>query len=128
MLHQATARQSQPAKPQGPTVSARGAPKVVIVLNADELLGLEIPNGQPRFMLAIRLPDGRAVAADLSAKSVRRAIAATHENGPDNVTLILQGKLGADDRIVEAGIAAQVKATPPAAAPQTIATPGLETP
>jgi hypothetical protein len=52
------------------TVTARGPLKVVAVLNAAELLEIVVPDGKPRFVLIIRLP-----AADLAAKSVRRAIA-----------------------------------------------------
>jgi hypothetical protein len=63
------------------TVTTRGPLKVVAVLNAAELLDIEVPDGKPRFMLTIRLPDG-AVTADLAAKSVRRAIAMVREHGP----------------------------------------------
>jgi predicted O-methyltransferase YrrM len=59
---------------------------------------------------------GRAITADLNAKSVRKAIATIRESGADNVACILQGKLEANDVLAEAGLAVKVKpadATPP---------------
>jgi hypothetical protein len=65
-------------------------------------------------VVAIRLPD-RRVTADLDAKSVRRALAAISEHGPNGVALIIQGKL-VGDTITEAGMFSQPKARPQAAA------------
>jgi hypothetical protein len=65
-------------------------------------------DGRPRVVVGIRLPD-RRVSADLNAKSVRKAVAAISEYGPDGVAVIIQGKL-VGDTIAEAGIVAQPKA------------------
>jgi hypothetical protein len=65
------------------TVTARVPPlKVVAVVDPAELLGVPVPDGMPRVELTIRLPQG-SVTADLSAKSVRRAIAMVREHGPE---------------------------------------------
>ena len=90
-----------------PTVTARGTLKVVAVLDPAELLDVRVPDGKPRLVLTIRLPDG-AVTADLNAKSVRRAITMIREQGPDNVAAIVQGRL-AGDVITEAGLSVQPK-------------------
>jgi hypothetical protein len=96
-------------------VSARGSLKAVAVLDPAELLDVVVPEGKPRLVLGIRLPNGSSFTADLNAKSVRRAIAAIREHGADTVAVILQGKLEAS-RIIDAGLSAQLKAAKPASA------------
>jgi hypothetical protein len=91
------------------TLTARGTLKVTLALEPASLLALEVPNGRPRFVLGIRLADTRTLTADLSAKSLRRAIAAIRARGADAVVTILQGHLVADT-IAEAGLSAQPKA------------------
>jgi hypothetical protein len=98
--------------PTQPTLTARGALKVSVVLDPASLLGLKVPNGRPRLVLGIRLADARTLTADLSAKSVRRAIATVREHGADAVATIVQGRL-TGDTITEAGLSAQPKAAKP---------------
>ena len=62
----------------------------------------------------IQLPD-RHVTVDLAAKSVRRALATIIEHGVGGVTVIVQGKL-VGDAITDAGLMAQPKVRPQAAA------------
>jgi hypothetical protein len=88
--------------------------KVTVVLDPAEVAQLVAPDGRPRVVLAIRLPD-RRVSVDLNAKSVRKAVAMLAEHGPDGVAVIIQGKL-MGDAITEAGIVAQPKVRPQAAA------------
>jgi hypothetical protein len=98
-----------------PTVTARSL-KVTVVLDAATLLAVPVRDGQPRTVLNVRLPD-RTVSADLNTKSVRKAIAAITEFGPDGCSAIIQGRLNAGDIIVEAGLVVQPKmAKVPAAA------------
>jgi ribosomal protein S3 len=94
-------------------LSAR-ALKCTVVLDPAEVAELEAPDGQPRVAIDIRLPD-RRVSAELNAKSVRRAIAAISEHGPDGVAVIVQGKL-VGDAITEAGMFSQLRVRPQAAA------------
>jgi hypothetical protein len=96
-----------------PILNAR-ALKCTVVLDPAEVAELVAPDGKPRVVVAIRLPD-RRVSADLNAKSVRKAVAAIAEHGPDGVAVIIQGKL-VGDAIAEAGIVAQPKARPQTAA------------
>ena len=79
-----------------------------------EVAELVAPDGTPRVAIDIRLPD-RRVIAELNAKSVRRALATISEHGSDSVAVIIQGKL-VGDTISEAGIVAQPKVKPQAAA------------
>ena len=80
--------------------------KCTIVLDPAEVAQLVAPDGKPRTVIAIRLPD-RRVSADLNAKSVRKAVAAISEHGPDGVAVIIQGKLvGNSLRACRAGVAA----------------------
>ena len=95
-----------------PILNAR-AMKVTVVLDPAEVAQLVARDGQPRVVVAIRLP-GR-VSADLNAKSVRRALATISEHGPDGVSVVVQGKLSGDV-ITEAGIMAQPKVRPQPAA------------
>jgi hypothetical protein len=60
---------------------------------------------------------GRTLHADLATKSVRKAVKTLLEHGEQNVALIIQGSLAADNRVEEAGITAQVKVQPPSQAP-----------
>jgi hypothetical protein len=87
------------------------AMKVTVGLDPAEVAQLGAPDGKPRVLIDIRLPD-RRVSVDLNAKSVRRALAVISEHGPDGVTVI-QGKL-AGDTVAEAGIMAQPKVRPQA--------------
>ena len=88
--------------------------KCTIVLDPAEAAQLVAANGQSRTVIDIRLPD-RRLSVDLNAKSVRKAVAAISEHGPDGVAVIIQGKL-VGDAITEAGIVAQPKAKPQATA------------
>jgi len=80
--------------------------KVTTTINAAELHAVTAPDGKPRIILTIRLPD-RAVRAEIAAKSLRKAQTAIREHGADHVTLVLQGNLVAGDVISEAGLSAQ---------------------
>jgi hypothetical protein len=92
-----------------PHVVSSKAMKVTVILAAEAIVDLVVPEGRPRLSLTITVDDRRYVA-DLAAKSVRRAIAAIREHGPDGVAVVLQGKLGANNAIQDAGISAQLKA------------------
>ena len=88
--------------------------KCTIVLDPTEVAQIIAPDGKPRTVIAIRLPD-RRVSADLNAKSVRKAVATISEHGPDGVAVTIQGKL-VGDAITEAGIITQPKVRPQPAA------------
>jgi hypothetical protein len=82
--------------------------KVTVVLDPAAIASVTVPNGTTKFALQIRV-GGRIYTADLNAKSLRRCVAAIGEAGPDNVAVIIQGKLDGT-AIIDAGIAAQPKA------------------
>jgi hypothetical protein len=82
--------------------------KITTILKAEELLAIETPNGKPRLVLRITLPD-RVISADVAAKSVRKAQAAIREPGNENVACLLQGNLVAGDVVDAAGLMAQPK-------------------
>lgn len=77
----------------------------------DYLPDVPVPDGKPRVALTVRLPNG-TVTADLAAKSVRRAIAAVREHGPEGAAAIVQGRLVGTE-ITEAGLAVQPKVAKP---------------
>lgn len=85
--------------------------KATLVLTPGELLTVPVPDGKPRCPIRIAV-GGRIVTADLNAKSVRRAIANIREAGPDNVSCILQGRLDANNALLDAGLAVQPRAKP----------------
>jgi hypothetical protein len=89
-------------------ISAR-ALKVTAVLPAAEVLAFDVRGGVPRVELAI-VAGGHVRAANINAKSVRRAKAAIEGHGPGGVACILQGRL-IEGRIEDAGLSAQPKAT-----------------
>jgi hypothetical protein len=95
-----------------PTLSAH-AIKIVVVLDPHE-----VADTLRHVALDARVPitievDGRKLRTDFSAKSVRKALATLQHAGPENVAVIVQGKLMRDDTIAEAGLVAQVKAPKP---------------
>jgi hypothetical protein len=92
-----------------PILNAR-ALKCTIVLDPVEAAHIVAADGKPRVVIDIRLPD-RRVSVDLNAKSVRKAVAAISEHGPDGVAVVIQGKL-VGDVLTEAGIVAQPKVRP----------------
>jgi len=53
------------------------------------------------------------VKAQISAKSLRKAVAMIAEHGAEKVVLLLQGKLVEDDVISECGLVAQLRAPRP---------------
>jgi hypothetical protein len=63
---------------------------------AAELRAVPTPEGKPRVTLRVCLPD-RTVAADVAAKSLRRAQRAIREAETDNFVVLLQGRLGGGD-------------------------------
>ena len=69
--------------------------------------GLVDPGNKSRVLLAIDV-GGKVFTSDISAKSVRKAKAVIAEHGPDNVSLLIQGRLEGS-AIVEAGLVAQPK-------------------
>jgi hypothetical protein len=81
--------------------------KCTVVLDPAALAGETVPDGVPRVTLKVTV-DKRTVAASIAAKSLRRAIATIAETGPENVALILQGKL-VGETIEEAGLSAMPK-------------------
>ncbi len=88
--------------------------KVTIVLDPAEIAALAAPDGQPRVVLRVNV-GGRVVTAEVTSKSLRKAIAVVRETGADGCFALLQGKLGPDDAVLECGILAQVKTTKVAA-------------
>ena len=92
--------------------------KATIVLSPHDIAALSVPDGKPRCILRVTVAGSRTVVADLNAKSVRKAIATIREAGPDNVACILQGKLGANYELLEAGLAVQLKTKAEAPAAQ----------
>jgi hypothetical protein len=92
--------------------------KVTMIIDAAPFAALRaVPDiAPPRTELTVAV-GGRTVTADVATKSVRKAVKTLTENGEDKVVLMLQGVLGSDNRIEEAGLTAQVKV---AAAPQPV--------
>jgi len=90
------------------TVSAHKL-KITTIIKAEELLQVPAPDGKPRVILRVKFPDGRVLSADLAAKSVRKAQASIRELGSENIALVLQGALTANDVVTEAGLVAQPK-------------------
>ena len=96
-----------------PSVTAKSL-KVTIVLDTGALLNMAPPVGRPRIVVKIRI-DGRCYTADLATKSLRKAIASVTVWGTDQCVAIIQGKLGSENRILEAGLAVQPRMAPLAA-------------
>ena len=90
--------------------------KCTVLLDPAELETITLVDGIPRVQLTIRVADGRTVTADIAVKAVRKARTVIAEHGAGGVAVLLQGKLGAGDVLLEAGLVAQPKVPRPAAA------------
>jgi hypothetical protein len=88
--------------------------KITAVMDAAPFVKLGVPpdDAPPRTSLAVDV-GGRTLSVDLATKSVRKAVKCLLENGEQDVVLLLQGTLAADNRVEDAGLVAQVKAKPP---------------
>jgi hypothetical protein len=82
--------------------------KVTTLLDPTALVGVEVPNGLSKATLRVTV-GGHTVTAEVNAKSLRRAVTTITTEGPDSVTLLLQGKLEGNV-ITEASIATQPNA------------------
>jgi hypothetical protein len=89
--------------------------KASVVLDPAALVGVEVPNGLSKVTLRVAVP-GKTIVAEVNAKSLRRTVAAIAAAGPNGVAVVLQGKLEDEDRLTEAGIAAQPKTPKPPSA------------
>src|SRR3954454_13012347 len=56
--------------------------KTTLVLDATSFVGLDVPNGKPKFDIAVEVA-GRTVTASVNAKAVRKAVATIAEHGPE---------------------------------------------
>jgi hypothetical protein len=80
--------------------------KVTIVLDPHVLR--PAPAGAD-VVLEVTMEGGIAARARLNPKSYRKALDAVREQGPDNATLILQGRMVTPGEIIDAGIAVMPK-------------------
>jgi len=108
-----------PPRPRLPLRDSRGrlnlaakALKVTLVLDPAQLAEVIVPNGAGPQPLRITIGE-RRVKAQISAKSLRKAVAMIAEHGAEKVVLLLQGKLVEDDVISECGLVAQLRAPRP---------------
>jgi hypothetical protein len=108
----------KPAPPQprgnrraGTTELAARAIKLTIVLDGAAVAAIAVPDGgRPRIVVTAA---GRRLTAELNPKTLRKTVATIREHGPDQVAVVLQGKLAAGDVIEEGAITAQVKTPKP---------------
>jgi len=113
------ARRTQPSTvvlppardPKGAVKLTAKALKVMLVLDPVVFGKIELLRGASAPPFVIDVGD-RKVRAQISAKSLRKALALIAEHGADKVAVIVQGKLETGDVIAEAGLVAQVKSLP----------------
>jgi hypothetical protein len=107
------ARPGKPPKVQRLNLAAKSL-KVTLVLDPADLVGVTVPN-VPQVPFAITV-GGRVVKGRFNAKTLRRSAAVVAELGAERVAVLVSGRLGAGDEILDAGIAAQARAPRPAEA------------
>lgn len=89
---------------------AAKALKVTCLLDSTAFVGVDVPFGQPKVSLRIKVGE-RIVKAEVSAKGLRRVV--TQLATGEECVVVIQGKLEGDV-ITEAGLVAQVKTPKPA--------------
>jgi hypothetical protein len=102
--------------PEPARLTARNVKVTVVFDPAQVLAAIQMPAGGDRVPIQIQVA-GRTLTATLNPKTTRKALAALAAQQPEDVAVILQGKLGPGDVIEEAGLIAQPRTKPaPAAA------------
>jgi hypothetical protein len=92
--------------------------KVTMVIDAAPFAALRaVPDNAPARTEITIVVGGRTASADIATKSLRKVLKTLADQGSDKVVVIIQGALVAGDRIEEAGLVGQVKAS---AEPQTV--------
>jgi hypothetical protein len=61
-----------------------------------------------RIPMLITVED-RLLRADFAPKAARKVLAAVREHGPEGVAVLIQGKLGPNNQVIDAGRVAQPK-------------------
>jgi hypothetical protein len=82
--------------------------KVTLAVDPALLLGIAIADGVPQVPFVVAVA-GRHIKGLLNAKTLRRAVAMVTATGGEGVAVIIQGRLGPDEQLIDAGIAAQPK-------------------
>jgi hypothetical protein len=96
------------------TLAAK-AIKVTLVVDPAAVVAIPLRDGAPAPVVTIAA-GGRSLRATFNAKSLRRTQATIRDVGPEAVAVVIQGKLGPDDEVLEAGIVATPKTPKPAEA------------
>jgi hypothetical protein len=99
---------AQPLEPFVMSVAVK-AIKVTVVLDPQ---ALRLASAGADVILEVTTEGGIRARVQLNPKSYRKALDAIREHGPDNVAIILQGRMVKAGEIVDAGIAAQPKKAP----------------
>jgi hypothetical protein len=110
---------------RSPDVLTARSVQLKVPLDPAEVLGLAVSEKQQRIKLTVAYVGG-LLRADVAAKSLRKAQSAIRESGVESTFVMLQGKLRGVD-ILECGLVAQAKASPPGPA-DACATPGTDAP
>jgi hypothetical protein len=101
-------RRMQPGQtPKALPLTAKSI-KATLVIEAVQLLGVEVPNGLSQVPFVVTVA-GRRIKGRLNAKTLRRAATVVTVNGGEGVSVIIRGRLAAGDQLEDAGIAAQPK-------------------
>jgi hypothetical protein len=95
-----------------PALSAH-AIKITLVLDPVEVFNVlqqvNTPDARVPFTINV---EGRQLRTTLADKSVRKCFATPHQHGPQAVAVIIPGKLGRSDEVMEAGLVAQLRVRP----------------
>jgi hypothetical protein len=84
--------------------------RITVVMDAAPFVQVGVPpDTAPSRTTVVVSVAGRTVTAEISTKSIRRAVKALQEHGPNNITLTLQGALAANNHLDEAGLVAKIK-------------------
>jgi hypothetical protein len=102
-----------PVATAGLRMTAR-ALKVTAVVDPAALAAFHVPNGSQRSPFVISIGEHQVVG-EFNSKTLRRCLAAVRDAGPENVAVVVSGKI-VGDRLEEAGILAQPRTnrSPPA--------------
>ena len=90
-------------------VTARNV-KVTLVLNtADVAAALQPFATTDKRIPMVIMVEGRRLKANFAPNAVRKVLAALQEHDSEGIAVLIQGKLGAGDHVLEASLMAQPK-------------------
>jgi len=78
------------------TVTAKGGIKATVVLNAEELAAIDVPHGEPRLKITVRIPSLRLATRHVLAYGYLVCQTSRSSNTPPSLSSAISGAKGSE--------------------------------